>query len=250
MEKRATGETRRMWDGPALKRELYCAMDRVEALGVRYPPGHKDLVAGRYSPDNVPYPYIIRQIGEARIRKHFGYMGLFRSMGELLDYGCGIGDAIRQLIRDGYPAGKITGFDVNDASLRIGYDLYLDREQIAPLVTVAPSFPCPPGRFDRVYSGSVIHVLGREEDFTEYLDKAFHTLKPGGTFFGSTLGLADFLMQRPEQGPPRLMRKIELLAAMERAGFSGIRIIKEEREELAGAGPGFCLYQFSAGKSS
>jgi ubiquinone/menaquinone biosynthesis C-methylase UbiE len=223
-------------------------MERVEAMGVYYPAGHKDLVAGMYSLDNVPYPYIIRQIGEARIRKHFLYMDLFRSMGYLLDYGCGTGDAIRQLIRDGYMAGKITGFDVNDASLRIGYDLYLDREQIAPLVTVAPSFPCPPERFDRVYSGSVIHVLGSEQDFSEYLEKAYRTLKPGGTFFGSTLGLEDSAMQRPKQGPPRLMRKIELLEAMDRAGFSGVRLQDEEHHVLSERVRGFCLIQFAADK--
>jgi SAM-dependent methyltransferase len=249
MENRARDQVRRMWDEPTLKKELHSAMERVEAMGVSYPPGHKDLVAGRYSLDNVPYPYIIRQIGESRIRKHFLYPDLFRSMGALLDYGCGTGDAIRHLVRDGYPKDLIAGFDVNDASLRIGFDLYLDRDTIAPLVTVAPSFPAPPARFDRVYSGSVIHVLGDDGDFTEYLQKAHRTLKPGGTFFGSTLGLEDSVMQRPEQGPPRLMRGIEVLAALEQAGFSGIRIVREEREEFIGARPGFCLYQFAAEKA-
>ncbi len=238
-----------MWDGPTLKRELYSAMERVEATGVYYPAGHKDAVVGRYSLDNVPYPYIIRQIGEARIRKHFLYLDIFRSMGELLDYGCGTGDAIRQLIRDGYPKARITGFDVTDASLRIGYDLYLDQEQIAPLVTVAPSFSCPPARFDRVYSGSVIHVLGRKQDFSEYLEKAYRTLKPGGTFFGSTLGLEDACATRPLQGPPRLMWRVELLDALEQAGFSDIRIEIEDRPEMRMRRPGFCLYQFGAGKA-
>lgn len=248
MEKSTTGQVRRMWDEPTLKQELYRAMERVEAMGVYYPAGYKDTVAGRYSLDNVPYPYIIRQIGEARIRKHFLYMELFRSMGDLLDYGCGTGDAIRQLIRDGYPKARITGFDVTDASLRIGYDLYFDRDDIRPLVIVAPSFSCPPERYDRVYSGSVIHVLGSEQEFSEYLEKVYRTVKPGGTFFGSTLGLENSAMQRPKQGPPRLMRKIELLEAMDRAGFSGVRLQDEEHPELSERARGFCLIQFAAEK--
>jgi len=248
MEKSTTGHIRRMWDGPTLKRELYSAMERAEAMGVRYPPGHKDMVAGRYSLDNVPYPYIIRQIGEARIRRHFLYMDLFRSMGMFLDYGCGTGDTIRQLIRDGYPADKIAGFDVNNASLHIGYDLYLDREEIEPLVIVSPSYSCPQGRFDRVYSGSVIHVLGREEDFIEYLEKAYRTLKPGGMFFGSTLGLDNTCATRPLHGPPRLMKRAELTEAILTAGFSNVRLETEEHPELSNRARGFCLIQFAAQK--
>ncbi|MEN6609793.1 MAG: class I SAM-dependent methyltransferase [Methanoregulaceae archaeon] len=237
-----------MPDGTTLAMELRNAMERVGALGVRHPPGYAETITARYTIDNVPYPYIVMQIGQARIRKHFFYPDLFGTPGDLLDYGCGTGDTIRQLIRDGYPASRITGFDVSDASLRIGYDLYLDRDEIEPLVSFAPSFPCPPERFDRVYSGSVIHVLGNEKDFLEYLDKVHRTLKPRGIFFGSTLGLADATAERPEQGPPRLMRRIELLDAMENTGFKDIRIIIEERPEFARAGRGFCLFQFSAEK--
>lgn len=239
----------RMPDGTTIAIELQKAMERVEALGIHYPHGYPDTITTRYSIENVPYPYIVMQIGQARIRKHFLYQEIIRNPGILLDYGCGTGDAIRQLIRDGYPAGKITGFDVSDASLCIGYDLFMDRNELEPRVIVAPSYPSPPEAYDIVYSGSVIHVLGREDDFLEYLAKACRTLRPGGTFFGSTLGLLDLALQRPEQGPPRLMRRVELLDAMEQAGFSGIRIEIEERPEMKMRRPGFCLYQFSAGKA-
>ena len=239
---------RRMPDGKDLAEELHRAMTRLEKFGVKYPPGYCDTITQRYTLKNVPYPYIVMQIGESRIRKHFLYSELFGKKENLLDYGCGTGDAIRQLIRDGYPASRITGFDVSDASLRIGYDLYLDRDEIEPLVSVAASFSCPSERFDRVYSGSVIHVLRDEGDFTEYLRKAYRTLKPTGIFFGSTLGLADAAAGRPEQGPPRLMRREGLLDAMEEAGFTDIRIVIEERPAFAQRGRGLCLYQFSAKK--
>lgn len=241
---------RMMPDGLSLAEALMQAMQRIERLGVEYPPGYSETIKYRYTLNNIPYPYIVRQIGEARIRRHFLYPALIKTPLDLLDYGCGTGDAIRQLIRDGYPAGKILGFDVSDASLRLGYDLYLDREEMEKRVFVFPVFPCPQERFDRVYSGSVIHVLGDEREFSEYLRNAYRTLKPGGIFFGSTLGLNHTTAKRPERGPPRLMRKQELAAAMEREGFSAIRIVKEERPELTRAGRRFCLFQFSAVKKS
>ncbi|MDO8871693.1 MAG: class I SAM-dependent methyltransferase [Methanoregula sp.] len=239
---------RMMPDGKTLAEELHRAMKRIEGFGVRYPLGYYDTITQRYTLENVPYPYIVMQIGEARIRKHFLYSELFGKGGDLLDYGCGTGDAIRQLIRDGYPVSRITGFDVSDASLRIGYDLYLDRDEIEPLVSVAPSFPCPHERFDRVYSGSVIHVLGDERDFLEYLEKAHRTLRKGGVFFGSTLGLDDAAPGRGRDGPPRLMRKRELVESFEKTGFSEIQILQEERPELELRGLNFCLYQFCAKK--
>lgn len=238
----------RVPDGTTLAIELQNAMERVEALGIRFPPGYADIIKARYTIENVPYPYIVMQIGQARIRRHFLYPVIIRNPGILLDYGCGTGDAIRQLIRDGYPAKNITGFDVSDASLRIGYDLYLDRHEMEPRVLVAPSYNCDPEKFDYVYSGSVIHVLGDEEEFNDYLDRAHRTLRTGGSFFGSTLGFPDMVTRHSDQGPPRLMRRVELLEAMERAGFIDIRIQIEERPELAHSGLGFCLYQFRAGK--
>lgn len=248
MDTNHAGGCRKLPDGTTLAEALSMAMQRIEKSGVKYPDGYHDTIQKRYSRENLPYPYIVIHVGNARIRRHFLYPGLFRNPGDLLDYGCGTGDAIRQLIRDGFPAGRITGFDISDASLRLGYDLYLDREEMEKRIVVFPVFPCPRERYDRVYSGSVIHVLADEREFSSYLRNAFLTLRPGGTFFGSTLGLADSAAERPEQGPPRLMRQQELAAAMQRNGFSAIRIVKEDRPELTRAGRGFCLFQFSAVK--
>lgn len=235
-------------DGTTLAEALHRAMTRIEQTGVKYPDGYYETIQKRYTRENLPYPFIVLHMGDARIRKHFLYPDLFRNTGDLLDYGCGTGDAIRQLIRDGYPPDKLIGFDISDASLRLGYDLYLDRDEIEKRIVVFPVFPCPRERYDRVYSGSVIHVLGDEREFASYLRNAYESLRPGGLFFGSTLGLADSAAERPDRGPPRLMRQQELAAAIEQGGFLAIRIVKEDRPELTRAGRGMCLFQFSAVK--
>ncbi|EHQ36387.1 class I SAM-dependent methyltransferase [Methanoplanus limicola] len=229
--------------------ELAGAMRRAEKLGVNYPEGYYEDMARKYSTDNVPYPYIVRHIGIPRIMKHFFYGNAHKIRGNFLDYGCGTGDAIRQLIRDGYPSEKVHGFDVNDGSISLGADIYLDEEFIRKLTTVAPEFPETSEVYDLVYSGSVVHVIRDEDEFRQYLNNACNALKKDGIFFGSTLGLEEFADKRNGQGPPRLMRSSELYDAFSKAGFSGIRIITEEMPDMRRRSAGnMCLYQFYARK--
>jgi len=188
--------------GRTLPEELASAMQRVGELGICYPEGYYNSLVEKYTHETLPYPYIVKHIGEARIRRHFLYRELFENTGDLLDYGCGTGDAIRQLIRDGYPADRIIGFDVNDASIRLGYDLYFDRNDMENRILVAASFPDISERFDIVYSGSVIHVIHDEREFLTYLANAYKALKSGGIFFGSTLGLDDTTARQGIHGPP------------------------------------------------
>jgi hypothetical protein len=42
-----------------------------------------------------------------------------------------------------------------------------------------------------VYSASVIHVIGDEAKFRQYLHNVCSTLVTGGIFFGSTLGVEE-----------------------------------------------------------
>lgn len=239
---------KRMPHGKKLTEEICNAMKRLESLGVRYPSGYCEKVLEKYNSENVPYPYIVMQIGNPRIKKHFYYGKAIKRQGDLLDYGCGTGDAIRQLIRDGYPTERINGFDVNDLSMRLGIDLYLDEEIMEKIVSVSPQFSCKAGVYDQIYSGSVIHVIKEEDEFSTYLMNAYQSLRPRGIFFGSTLGILDSLKERDIHGPPRLMRKSELENAFSAAGFSNIRIIEEERPEIERSDVNFCLYQFCAGK--
>ena len=57
----------------------------------------------KYGKDGVPYPHILSILGEPRIRGHFFYARMLQRTGPFLDYGCGTGDDIRQLLRDGFP---------------------------------------------------------------------------------------------------------------------------------------------------
>ena len=241
---------REMPHGKTLTEELGNAMQRVGKLGVRYPEWYYHTLVKKYTLKTVPYPYIVMHIGDARIKKHFHYPDLFEKPGDLLDYGCGTGDAIRQLIRDGYPADRITGFDVNDASVLLGYDLYLDRHDMEKRILISASFPRLAERFDLVYSGSVIHVIRDEHEFLTYLGNACRALKAGGIFFGSTLGLDDGVVEREEHGPPRMMRRCELVESFEKAGFGNIRMVNEKRPELEHHRMSFRLWQFSAIKEN
>ena len=84
--------------------------------------------------------------------------------GPFLDYGCGTGGDIRQLLRDGFPRAQITGFDLTWESINLGFDLYLDEEAIRDLFVVNDTFPFGKESFDTIYSGSVIHVIADEDE--------------------------------------------------------------------------------------
>jgi SAM-dependent methyltransferase len=243
-----TGGTHRLWDGSTLKNELVRAMKRLEKRGVMYPEGHPERILAHYTLEKVPYPYIIRHVGEARIIRHFCYPRLVEQSGRLLDYGCGTGDALRQLLQNGYPRDRICGFDVNRKSIDLGMDLYADRDANADLFIVADTFPFPPCSFDLIYSGSVLHVIKDEEEFLEYLQNALYALRPGGSFFGSTLGLRDAVTERGAAGPPRLMKRHELTEYLVRAGFSRITLCEGSGMRMQDEDSGICIHEFRANR--
>lgn len=231
-----------------LAENIYNAMKRIEKFGIEYPEDYYDQLCQKYNLTNVPYPFIVRHVGNPRIIHHFLYKDILKREETILDYGCGTGDAIRQLIRDGYPIDKIHGFDINSGSLNLGADLYLDHDEIKKKVTVSPKFNCKDNIFELVYSGSVIHVIEDKEEFNEYLMNAYRSLKTGGIFFGLTLGLDDSQKERRRRGPPRLMHKTELENAFVNTGFSNIKIIQDKRRETESPDFNLVLFQFSATK--
>jgi SAM-dependent methyltransferase len=239
---------RRFRDGKTLAGELRAAMDRVGALGVLYPEGYCDKLIAKYEKDGVPYPHILTILGEPRIRGHFFYARMLGRTGPFLDYGCGTGDNIRQLLRDGFSREQITGFDLTWESLNLGFDLYRDSDAIRALFIVNDTFPFGAETFDTIYSGSVIHVIADEDDLCGYLNNAWRALRPDGVLFGSTLGLEDGdTGALDDQGPPRVMPRLELARHLTAAGFLCPSLVRRPHEAHK-PGDKKCVFEFCTKK--
>jgi len=206
--------------GKSLPGELLAAMRRAGSSGVRYPEGYFAMLLEKYGREGIWYPHILTILGRPRINHHFFYPHALVRRGRLLDYGCGTGDNVRQLLRDGFSREGITAFDINRNSIDIGFDLYRDQGMLGGLFVVSEEFPFRPEEFDTVYSASVFHVIARETEFRNYLAHAYSALRSGGVFFGSTLGLIrGSSLPRTRRGPPRLMTREQLERSLVRAGF-------------------------------
>ena len=235
-------------DGKTLEGELAAAMQRAGAFGVTYPPHYHETLGAKYAKDSVPYPHILTILGEPRIRSHFYYKNALKRTGTFLDYGCGTGDNIRQLLRDNFPRAQITGFDLSWESIDLGFDLYLDRDKLGDLFVVQDTFPFRAEQFDTIYSGSVIHVIADDAELDEYLANAYSALRPGGVLFGSTLGIEDGGACSPdEHGPPRVSPRSTIVRHIIAAGFAE-PVLVSKPHEAHHPGDKKCVFEFCTKK--
>lgn len=216
---------RRFPKGTTLKKELKNAMGRLESLGVSYPEGYFLRLSKKYSSKGVAYPRTLMRIGEPNIRKHPNYKDIIKKGGKFLDCGCGTGDDIRELLREGYPREKIIGYDVNWKSINLGLDLYMDREEMRRIFIVSPFFRFKNREFNIIYSGSVLHTMRNKKSILNYLANCRRALKNEGIVFGSTLGT-----RQKTKNPKRLtvLTKEELTVLLEENGFGAIKIVDTE----------------------
>lgn len=206
----------------SLKIELTKAMKRLESLGISYPSGYFEKLLKKYS-SGISYPRILMRIGEPNIRNHPLYKEILLRRGEFLDYGCGTGDDIRALLKDGYPRKNIKGFDIEWNSLTIGFDLYRDKKHMRNIFTVSTTLPFNKETFDTVYSGSVLHTIREKHGIDSYLYKANEVLKNNGILFGSTLGTDNDTPFLDEDVSLTLLTENELCHLLKDTGFTDIK---------------------------
>jgi SAM-dependent methyltransferase len=223
-------------EGTDLESQLRDAMERLSHLGVAYPPNYLEKLLEKYDTSKkfgkreIKYANVLVRVGNPNIVKHNHYHNILASGKNgynLLDYGCGTGDDIRRLIRDGYLKSSITGFDIEWDSIELGFDLYLDRREIKDVFVVSLEFPFKEKSFEIVHSGSILHIFKEKSGITEYLNNVYNALKKDGILFGSTIGRVDDL-NLPKDLPQTLLTKDELRKFLENTGFKKINIERTE----------------------
>lgn len=212
--------------GTDLATELRKAMDRLASVGMPYRSGYYEMLVAKYSTSGIRYPRILTRIGEPRIRKHPAYyQAVIQPRAMLLDYGCGTGCDVRAVLVDGHPRDKVIGFDVVNDLVELGFDLYLDKDRMNGIFVVSQTFPFEESKFDTVYSGGVLQAIGKRQEVQRYIRNAYTSLRQGGVFFGSTLGI-DNPAIRGADDPRTVLSENEAREFLEEAGFGCIEVRK------------------------
>ena len=113
-----------------------------------------------------------------------------KSGDNLLDIGCCFGQDIRKLVFDGAPATSLTGAELEQVFIDLGYELFNDKTTlpskfISGDIFAKGAYGLENGSFDFVHAGSFFHQFTWDEQ-KEAVTKCLHLLKvkPGSMLLG------------------------------------------------------------------
>lgn len=100
----------------------------------------------------------------------------------LLDVGCCFGQDLRKLVYEGAPSSNLTGTELDQVFIDLGYELFKDRDSldtkfIAGDIFSDDAYGLKDGSFDFIHAGSFFHQFTWAEQI-EVLTKCFRWLKP------------------------------------------------------------------------
>lgn len=111
----------------------------------------------------------------------------------LVDIGCGFGQDLRTLAARGIAASQLTGIDLNQIMIDLGYEMFNDRDtfrgnfQVGDMLTLSTSHPHLIGSFDVVHAACALHLFDYETQKVA-CENAVKLLKPGGLLVGEQMG--------------------------------------------------------------
>lgn len=98
-----------------------------------------------------------------------------------LDLGCCFAQDIRNLVFEGAPSDRMTGFELRREFVDFGYELFRDRETLASEFVIGDFFDgdcgLREGSFDVIHASSFFHLFNWDEQ-VEAVSKAVRLLKP------------------------------------------------------------------------
>ena len=107
----------------------------------------------------------------------FNYLKINSINAQILDFGCGIGSSIKEVIK--FKPKKITGIDISEVSIQKAKDENKDSEiELELLVGNCEKTDFQNNKFDIVYGTGILHHL----KMSACLEEIHRVLKPGGSF--------------------------------------------------------------------
>ena len=114
----------------------------------------------------------------------------------ILDYGCGYGRTVNELLNHGYP--NVVGIDSSCLMIERGHRMYPDLDlQVLP----ASGLPYPDESFDAVFLFAVLTCIPTDEGQRNLLNNLTRLLRPGGLLY-----LSDYYLQDDARNRERYER--------------------------------------------